>query len=341
MNFYLLHTTYPIVFFSVFARQLCLPVPAILFLLAGGALAGAGRLSLTGILVVAVMGCLLGDWIWFEAGRRRGKRVLKLLCWLSRDPSFCIRHARESFSRRGLRLLLIAKFLPGLDGVTPPLAGMSATRRMTFLLYDAGGAALWVTAYMGIGFLFAAKLDIAVRFISAFGSGLVVALGVPLLFFFVYKLMQLVRMIHVLRPLHITPQELKARLDSNERIGIVDLLRFEDDGEASEAIPGAVRVNPRQLRQKHRISIPDDVELVLYCASKNSFVSARAAAVMRRRGIWRIRILEGGLAAWKACGFPVSNEFADPDSEMKRLGIEIVPALAPLRTGRGAVHDCR
>ena len=41
MNYYLLHTTYPILFISVFARQLCLPVAAILFLLCGGALASA------------------------------------------------------------------------------------------------------------------------------------------------------------------------------------------------------------------------------------------------------------------------------------------------------------
>jgi len=36
VNYDLIHTTYPILFLSVFARQLCLPVPAILFLLSGG-----------------------------------------------------------------------------------------------------------------------------------------------------------------------------------------------------------------------------------------------------------------------------------------------------------------
>jgi hypothetical protein len=33
MSYYLIHTTYPILFISVFARQLGLPIPAILFLL--------------------------------------------------------------------------------------------------------------------------------------------------------------------------------------------------------------------------------------------------------------------------------------------------------------------
>jgi membrane protein DedA with SNARE-associated domain len=77
MSYYLTHITYPILFVAVLARQLCLPVPALLFLLAGGALAGAGKLNFVGVLIVAVLGCLLADLVWFEAGRLRGKRVLR------------------------------------------------------------------------------------------------------------------------------------------------------------------------------------------------------------------------------------------------------------------------
>jgi len=124
MNYYLTHITYPILFVAVFARQLSLPVPALLFLLTGGALAGSGKLSFVGILLVAVLGCLLADLLWYEAGRLRGKRVLRLLCALTRDPSFCMRRGKEIFAKKGLRLLLIAKFVPGLDGICPPLAGM-------------------------------------------------------------------------------------------------------------------------------------------------------------------------------------------------------------------------
>jgi membrane protein DedA with SNARE-associated domain len=82
MHYYLLDTTYPILFLYVFAHQLCLPVPAVPFLLSGGALAGTGRLSFLGILLVAMVGCLLADMACFEAGRLRGKRNLRLLCAL-------------------------------------------------------------------------------------------------------------------------------------------------------------------------------------------------------------------------------------------------------------------
>ena len=325
MNYYLLHTTYPILFLSVFARQLCLPVPAILFLLSGGALAGTGRLSFTGILLVAIIGCLLGDLVWFEAGRLRGKRVLKLLCAFAADPSYCIRSSRTNFAERGLRVLLFAKFIPGLDGITPPLAGMSGTPRTQFLAFDAGGSALWAGAYIGAGFLCAAELDKVAGYISTFADALVLILGIPLVFFFVVKLMRLLKLIHELRPLHITPRELKSRMDAGAKIGVLDLLRFEDDPEGSCAIPGAVRADPSKIRHKTRIVVPEGVDLVLYCNSKNNFVTARVAASMRKTGVPRILILEGGLEAWKAAGFPLNTDFANPILELKRLGIEMFP----------------
>jgi 3-mercaptopyruvate sulfurtransferase SseA len=64
--------------------------------------------------------------------------------------------------------------------------------------------------------------------------------------------------------------------------------------------------------------------MVLYCESGNSFVSARVAAALRKRGIQRIFILDGGLAAWKACGYPLSAP-RDPLAELMRLGIQAFP----------------
>jgi membrane protein DedA with SNARE-associated domain len=183
-------------------------------LLTGGALAGAGKLNFGGILIVAVLGCLLADMVWFEAGRLRGKRVLRLLCALTADPSYCIRRGRKVFAKKGLRLLLIAKFVPGLDGICPPLAGMLGTSRAAFLVHDAGGASLWAGVYIGCGFLFARQLDKVAQRISAGATAVVLIFGIPLLIFFVLKLAQLVLMIRLLRPLQIRPELLKSRLDS-------------------------------------------------------------------------------------------------------------------------------
>ncbi len=325
MSYYLTHTTYLVLFVAVLARQLCLPIPAILFLLSSGALAGSGKLSYTWITVAAILGCVLADLAWFEAGRLRGKRVLRLLCFLASDPSHCIRNSKATFAKKGVRALVIAKFIPGLDGICPPLAGMTGASRAAFLFYDAVGSALWAGAYITCGFVFANELDKVARYTSVLGNTLVIVLGVPLLVLFIWKALQLVRMARLLLPFEITAEELKARIDSGEKIAIVDLLRFEDDPEGIAVIPGAVRLDPLQIRRKRRIYVPGGLDLVLYCRSKNSFVSARVAATMRKHGIQSIRVLKGGLAAWTARKFPMLTESLDPEEEMARLGIVAFP----------------
>jgi membrane protein DedA with SNARE-associated domain/rhodanese-related sulfurtransferase len=323
VNYYLLHITYFILFLSVFGRQLCLPIPALLFLLSAGAMAGAGKLNFFGILAVAVLGCLLADLAWYEAGRRRGQRVLRMLCALAPDPSQAIRNSKSTFAARGRLALLIAKFVPGMDAIAPPLAGMAGTSRLSFLLFDGGGSALWAGVYIGAGFIFAKELDRVVRYTSMFADTLLLVLGVPLLLFFVWKLMRLWHMIRQLEPLYITAERLKERVDLGETIGILDLLRFEDDPEGLGGIPGAVRVDPGKMRRGRLVRMPDELDLVLYCGSKNSFVSARVAATMPKRGARRIRVLEGGLDAWKALDYPLSQELADPTTELARLGIVV------------------
>ena len=140
---------YPILFAALFAHQLGLPVPGPLFLLAAGALAAAGKLGLVAVLVLAITASVLGDWPWYEAGRRRGDKVLHFIHRLARDPDAHDRRAKETFARYGPPILVIAKFVPGLDAVTPPLAGTSRTSRLRFLTFDAVGAGLYSCAYAG------------------------------------------------------------------------------------------------------------------------------------------------------------------------------------------------
>jgi membrane protein DedA with SNARE-associated domain len=135
--------SYLILWVVVFARQACLPVPANLFLLTAGALARGGELNMLLVLVIGVLGCLAGDLVWFEAGRHWGRRIIRVLCVFSSDPHYCAQRAHSIYARWGLRSLIVAKFIPGLDGVTPPLAGIEGSSRLAFLAYDSPGSLLW------------------------------------------------------------------------------------------------------------------------------------------------------------------------------------------------------
>jgi membrane protein DedA with SNARE-associated domain len=174
----------------MFAHQIGLPVPGPLFLLAAGALAAAGKLGLVPALGLAVTACVLADWVWYEAGRRRGDKVLHFIHRLARDPDAHDRRAKKTFAGYGPPLLLLAKFVPGVDAIMPPLAGTSRTGRLRFLAFDAAGAALYSVVYAGLGYIFSRDLDRAAAYVGRAGTLLA---GVAFTGFSIYSGRRLVR----------------------------------------------------------------------------------------------------------------------------------------------------
>ncbi len=167
---FILRHGYPILFAAVFGRQIGLPIPAPGFLLAAGALAAAGKLGLANALALAVIGCVLADWIWYEAGRAWGERVLHFIHGFAPDPEAADRKSRQMFARHGDQLLVLDKFVPGLDAVIPPLAGSSGTGRIRFLAFESVGASLWSMTYAGLGYVFSHDLDRAAAYVGAAGK---------------------------------------------------------------------------------------------------------------------------------------------------------------------------
>ncbi len=187
---FVLQHGYWILFAALFAHQIGLPLPGPLFLLAAGALAAAGKLGLGASIAVAVLACVLADWVWYEAGRRRGDKVLHFIHRLTRDPDYHDRRAKETFARFGLPLLLLAKFVPGLDAVAPPLAGTSHTSRLRFLACDAVGAAAYSCVYAALGHTFSHDLNRAVAYVGQVGRLLACLTFAG---FFIYAAVKLVR----------------------------------------------------------------------------------------------------------------------------------------------------
>ncbi len=174
---------YPVLFGAIFAHQLGLPVPGPLFLIAAGALAAAGKMGLLLVVVLAVVAAVLADWPWYEAGRRQGDRVLHFIHRFAPDPDAHDRRAKETFARYGPRILVIAKFVPGLDAATPPLAGTSGTSRVHFVALDAVGAGLYSCAYAGLGYILSHDLDRAAAYASRAGTVFAVLLAAVLAIF--------------------------------------------------------------------------------------------------------------------------------------------------------------
>src|SRR6266542_7090587 len=111
-------------------------------------MAGAGRLSLVLVLALAAIASLVSDVLWYWIGRVGGGRVLGFLCRMSLEPDSCVRRTEESFSRRGARSLLIAKFVPGYSTAAPPLAGILRMGFLRFVVFTGVGGLIWAGVFV-------------------------------------------------------------------------------------------------------------------------------------------------------------------------------------------------
>jgi membrane protein DedA with SNARE-associated domain/rhodanese-related sulfurtransferase len=303
---FLLRHGYVVLLGWVFAEQIGLPIPSLPVLLAAGALAGTGRLSFFASLLVAMCASLAADTIWFQLGRLKGIKVLQFLCKISLEPDSCVRRTEGIFAKEGARSLLLAKFIPGLGAVAPPLAGIFHMRLLRFLLFDSAGACLWAGTFLGLGYIFSGQIERIADHAAALGGGLVVILIGALAGYIGYKYYTRQRFIRELRISRITVEELKAKIDQHEDMVIVDLRHALDFEADPETIPGAFRMDAKELREKND-KLPRDRQIILYCTCPNEATSAQLAILLRKQGVQHIRPLQGGLDAWRERGYPVHN----------------------------------
>jgi len=306
---FLIDNGLPLVFAAVFAEQMGLPIPAFPWLLAAGALSAAGEFSLPVGLGVTVAACLIADAVWFYLGRYRGNRVLALLCRISLEPDSCVRRTQNVFTKYGLRGVLVAKFLPGMSTVAPPLAGMSGMNAGRFFAVDAAGSLLYGGCVLALGSLFSHQIDqIGMAFTRIGGSALTLLIAVAVLYV-AYKYWQRQRLLHELRMARITVTELRKMLDAGEAPLIFDLRSSAALEEDPALIQGAIHVSTDDI-DKRLSEFPKDREIIVYCSCPNEVSSARLALRLQRQGFTRVRPLLGGIDAWREQNYPTVTRTA-------------------------------
>lgn len=261
---FILRHGYAVLGVWVFFEQFGFPISSVPALLAAGALAGSGNLSLAAVIIIPILGSLLADTTWYEFGRYRGARVLNLICRISLEPDSCVRNTENLFARQGAKSLMVAKFVPGLSVAAPPLSGMLGMRIWRFLLFDGMGAGAYVGVFVGLGYIFSHQLEDIARIALGLGMGLMVLLVGSLALYIAWKYIQRQRFIRSLRVNRITPEELKRKIDTGEEIVIVDLRHSMDFEADPNTIPGSLYVPSEELGKRYK-EIPTDRELILFC----------------------------------------------------------------------------
>jgi len=255
---------YSLVFLAVFAETLGLPVPSYLLILVGTALAADLQFRVGGIVAVSIVAAFAAGEVWYVLGRLRGRPILRKLCSLSLYPDSCVSRMENLFTRHGLKSLLIAKFVPGLNTVGAPLAGMLKTPPLRFMLFDLGGTIAWAGSAVLLGLGFRSQVEWAIAWLTAFGKTSVLILLTLLGGWILFKWVERQRFYRLLAKARISAPELKSRLDRAEDLIVVDLRSDLSYEAAGVKIPGALRIPPQDFPRRSN-QIPANRPVVMYC----------------------------------------------------------------------------
>ncbi|MBS1799258.1 MAG: rhodanese-like domain-containing protein [Acidobacteria bacterium] len=99
-------------------------------------------------------------------------------------------------------------------------------------------------------------------------------------------------------------ETLRGLLNPEPRVLLYDVRQPLDLLAYSEMIPGAKRVPPKEVLANPAL-IPADADVVLYCTCEAQKTSLEIVRQAKMQGYNRLKVLRGGLAGWKAKGYPV------------------------------------
>jgi membrane protein DedA with SNARE-associated domain/rhodanese-related sulfurtransferase len=292
-----------VVFLNALLAQGGFPLPLIPILMMTAALASQSAFQILEVVLAAVCGTLIADFVQYWCGRRYGQRFLGLLCKISFSPDFCVRRTEEVFARIGPWSLILAKFIPGLSLISVAMAGVTKMSVLTFLLLDLVGGSLFIGIIVALGVIFQDAISSLLSTLVDYGKFGVVAVLVAIGLYVFIKWLQRRLFIRQLRMDRITVTELRQLINDGQTLLILDV-RPKEIREHDGIIPGAVSAHPADI-DPLIMNYPREAEIVVYCACPNEESAATAAKHLKRAGFKKIRPLLGGIDAWVQAGHSV------------------------------------
>jgi membrane protein DedA with SNARE-associated domain/rhodanese-related sulfurtransferase len=247
--------------------------------------------------MVITAGTLIGNSVWFAAGRLLGSRVLKALCRISLSPDTCVSRTELAFTKWGGWSIVFGHFIPGVSLVAPPLAGALGVRWPAFLGLTTVGGILYGGVLIGVGMLLSdGILGLANTLLThtVESAGLVLVACAAYVAWRWWRRHLAARTLQVPR---ISVTDLRKALHETPSPIVVDVR-----GEATRLadphlIPGALATTISQIVQ-FLAPHPKSARIVVYCACPNDASAAQAVRVLRDAGYTQARALSGGLDAW-------------------------------------------
>lgn len=288
----------PVALFAVMlAEQLGLPLPTLPVMMVAGAIAHeSGGWGLREI-AVATLASFIGGLLWFQVGRHYGYDILHRLCRISISADTCVRQTEVSFEKAGARALIVARFVPGLSLLAPPLAGGLGMPLRTFSVYHGTAALLYALVGVGGGVLFYDQMHIVLEWMNTHARHALVLVAILLAAW-------LVRRIWLRRSLRLAPDvlrmtalELSQALVSAAPPLVLDVRARRVRERDPDTVPGA---QPFDLDDAGALALlPEDRVIVTFCNCPNDASAIELARRITRSGRRSVRVLAGGLDGWR------------------------------------------
>jgi len=140
------------VFLILTFESLGMPLPGESLLIVAAVLAGRGEISLPGLIFSAWAGAVLGDNIGYLGGRALGRKLLLPYGGKIGLTAERLSKVEMVFARYGPATVVFARFISVLRQLNGVIAGTMRMDWRRFLIFNALGGALWVSAWVGAGF---------------------------------------------------------------------------------------------------------------------------------------------------------------------------------------------
>ncbi len=170
VRYFLVHWGYWAVLAALLAEDAGLPVPGETTLMFASFLAHKHTsLHVMWVIVVGIAAAIVGDNIGFLLGRKFGRTLIRWMKKLLHLDDTDVGAAKNLIRTRGAETIFFARFIFGLRTVAGPLAGMLGMEWRQFVIFNALGAAAWVTSMALAGYLFASEFQTLVEYFEYAG----------------------------------------------------------------------------------------------------------------------------------------------------------------------------
>jgi membrane protein DedA with SNARE-associated domain len=222
----------------VLVEDFGIPVPGETILIAASLYAGAGRLNVVAVGVIAWVCAVLGDNIGFLIGHFGGRRLaLKYGKYVFLTEGR-LDKAENFFEHHGGKIIVAARFIEGLRQANGIVAGITGMHWKRFIPFNALGAALWVGLWVSLGYLAGNHITTIYEQITRYSLYVLIALAVAVAALIGWRFRHHLRQRRARAEANVQPEaDVKPEASVNGEAG-VQAAQAETSGEAAGEISG-------------------------------------------------------------------------------------------------------